>query len=95
MISVRWLPEGSRLAIYPNPVSEGRILVQAEGMAHAEASLQIVDAAGRAVYRERIDVGSGGYLREELDLGSALRRGMYVLEIQQSGHSIRTRLMVL
>lgn len=96
VISVRWVPQGSRLSIYPNPVSEGRILVEAEGMAaQVAASLQIVDAAGRAVYRERIDVGSGGYLREELDLGSTLRRGMYVLEIQQSGHSIRTRLMVL
>jgi hypothetical protein len=85
-----------RLALegaHPNP-ARGRARVWFTLPSRDPATLEVVDVAGRSVWRR--EVGQMGPGRHALDLGTAIQRpGLYFLRLAEGGRSLRTRMVVI
>jgi hypothetical protein len=96
VIAVQWILGAGSMSVFPNPLRDNRLTVQMGGLiAFGSADLQIVDATGRIVHRETMAIGAGGHLQQDVLLGVTLKKGIYIVALQQSQLSGHTRLIVL
>jgi len=70
----------SRLIIYPNPVTENFIILEADPVTFTTARVELISVQGQALYTENLDT-SAGKIRHHVDL-SHLPAGVYVVRIQ-------------
>jgi hypothetical protein len=89
--SVDELPGSMPLALYPNPVADGRVSLVLDAPV-STVDMLVFDASGRAVLTERL-AGLGGLEVRTLDV-SNLRAGIYTVRLQGEGVLATTRLVV-
>lgn len=68
---------GRNLTVYPNPASDAATIAVPAGM-QANPSLTVLDAAGRAVHQQRLEVKGGGLAQVDV---RGLMPGIYTLVI--------------
>ncbi|HYC87400.1 MAG TPA: PA14 domain-containing protein [Chryseosolibacter sp.] len=88
--------EARMIEVAPNPVTTGKVVLTSTGTEFAEGSaieVQLVSFTGEVVYTNRIQCdGPCGSL--ELDFGSNVRPGLYLLKGTDGQNSFTTRLIV-
>jgi hypothetical protein len=91
------VPQAVRLAvrsIRPNPTL-GLATVTLSLPTPAPATLDAYDLAGRRVLHQALGAGSPGARVVELDTRGRLRPGLYLLRLEQAGHGVHARMVVL
>jgi len=83
-------PVDARMEVFPVP-SDGLLNVVAEGLSSSQASVEVLDLAGKTAHAQRADVVQGR-LREALVLGIA--PGAYTVRVSD-GRSFMTRRVVI
>ncbi len=68
------------LTIYPNPVTDNRVSIQATGLPKGQYTLNIINAAGQLEISQSF-VHTGGAITEVLELPASTRAGMYSLQL--------------
>ena len=86
------LPEGSLIQVFPNP-SEGAFTVQLSGFANGgSVEWQVMDLQARILQTSNDRLINGG-LETRIDL-SGQSKGMYLLRLQNDGHTFVRKLIV-
>jgi len=79
------------ILIYPNPVSEGSIIIQFTAKQNEQLSLKLVDALGRVVFTQEISVNPGETL-SEIDIDH-LVPGEYFVELVGESYTLSSKFM--
>ncbi|MEI9807886.1 MAG: T9SS type A sorting domain-containing protein [Bacteroidota bacterium] len=82
------------IILYPNPVAEKRITVQAGYMPAASYRLAVYDQAGREVYQKTIE-HTGGTITQQVQLPSSLSPGLYNLSVNDGRNIKLTKSFVI
>ena len=92
--AVNFIPSDAAFSIYPNPLRDSRLLLQAAGLSSGrEATFRITDLTGRTVYELRF-FPEREVINQEVEIAAPLRRGFYLAELQQSDHRFTQKLVV-
>lgn len=89
--SVNERAEANTFAVYPNPVSDGRVQLVLDAPVSA-LDMVVYDANGRVVISDRLN-GLGGLEVRSIDV-AALRAGLYTVVLQGEGFVATARLVV-
>lgn len=83
--------KGLEMALYPNP-TDGKVMVQLNGLTEGEAQLTVLDPLGRVVMVQKIAEGTELL---ELDFsGKAFARGEYYVRVVTSSDVLTQKLMI-
>ena len=76
----REIVANNRIAIFPNPVTEGLFRVSFDNYEHGRYEIQLVDIRGRILTQKSIAVGARGQV-EEMNVTPQLSKGMYLVKV--------------
>ncbi|KAB1068069.1 T9SS type A sorting domain-containing protein [Tamlana haliotis] len=79
----------SALALYPNPVEDGRLNISLEGFSN-QAVLKIYAITGKLVHFEKVEASSRNYFNTHVNLNA----GFYVVSLQEGNISKTQKLIV-
>lgn len=79
------------ISVYPNP-NDGTFTIAFNQKNEAKTSIQVVDAQGKVVYKEKLGSFSGSY-KKELDLKKH-GVGVYIVTVQQGGETSSRKVIV-
>ena len=68
------------VTIYPNPVSDGKISLQASSLPKGQYTVRIINAAGQSVMSKQL-LHTGGAVTTVVELPAAVKAGMYSLQL--------------
>jgi hypothetical protein len=80
------------LKVFPNP-NDGTFRLTFQLPKNDEVLIRIFDQSGNTVYSEKLQEFKGKY-DKEISLNSKIRKGIYFLNLTQSGHTITKKLLV-
>jgi hypothetical protein len=84
------------MVVYPNPLSAGSLKLQVLGLKENRAALlQVMDLSGRTILTEDIYIERAGGEVIELDIASRLKKGVYVINLNQDQSTFTQRLVKL
>ncbi len=81
------------IVIYPNPVTDGTISLQATDLAKGQYSIRVFAANGQQVYTQALS-HAGGSVTESIQLPAAIKAGIYNLVISSGEMKMVKTLMV-
>ncbi len=84
---------GASIAIYPNPVSNGRFTLQMTNMSAAKYNLLIHDAKGRLVFSKAIE-HTDGSASQLIELPAGTAAGVYEVNLVSKDYSFRKKIVV-
>ncbi len=84
------------LSLFPNPGHDGRVIVRMAGLEVADGStilIDVYDAVGKRVHATQA-IAADGLVNQDLDLGSDLGKGLYMVNITVAGKVYTQRWMM-
>lgn len=93
-INVSRQPGSAEMLLYPNPVTDKRIIIEAGYLHQGIYSLKIYDQGGRLVFRQDIE-HTGGSVTRQVQLAPAMQPGIYTLSMTDRGETKKTRQFVI
>lgn len=92
--AVNLIPAGTAFSIFPNPLRDSRLRLQATGLDKSRASfLRITDLSGRSIY-ETVFRTESELLVQDLVLDRPLQPGLYMAELRQGSIRLAEKLVV-
>lgn len=70
--------------LYPNPVTNGYVAIQASDLNKGDYTAKVFNAAGQQIHVMRF-THTGGAINQTLQLPETLKTGVYLLEVSKSG----------
>ena len=80
------------LLIYPNPVSDKHISIQATELQQGDYKIEIFNAGGQLLYIKQISAGNT--LHQPIELPAALKTGIYTIQLTGMGIKQATQFLV-
>jgi Secretion system C-terminal sorting domain len=78
-------PRFETLRIYPNPSQGYSLTIEVNGLKkQASVPVQIYDIKGQKIFERMLDVNTPGILKHDLEFGSPLKQGLYIIKAGQT-----------
>jgi hypothetical protein len=73
-----------KVTIYPNPVTDGQLLLQTSGLQRGSYIITVVNAVGQQVHSKSLNHAGGG-VTQSVQLPESLKPGIYSLQMMSDG----------
>ena len=93
IVKVNGFKSEAGISIYPNPVVDKVLQLQAFNLDGGLYKLQLINDMGQVIYRASIRMGSGNS-RQNVQLGSGVAAGRYQLKLE-SGNKIYSEILII
>lgn len=82
-------------SVYPNPITGNTISILLNGNWKEEnAVLSVTDISGKLIYSEMIQIQSTGIENFTIEMGNALKQGMYIISVRSKNTSRQAKMAV-
>lgn len=93
IVKVNTKGTGSNVTIYPNPVTDGRLVLQAPELEKGVYKIVIFNNAGQQVYKTQV-IHAGGFVTQSFQLPVSVPAGIYILQLR-GRNSIITKTFIV
>ena len=69
-----------KITIYPNPVTDGQLVLQTPDLKRGVYNLNVFNAAGQKIYTQSLN-HAGGFVTQSVQLPSSVKPGLYHLQL--------------